>query len=131
MIHAALRFERLDRPRVVLAPFALTVGAVGTAHVRPLGPFKPEPAQVLEQPHEQRVLAALGIGVLDAQHHAAAARPGGEVVEERRARVAKVQGTGRARGKACYVRDSGHIRACYRIGPADPRPRWPRCALGP
>ena len=77
----------------------------------------------------ETVRRALQLGKRDKIHYTI--RPGGEVVEERGARVAEVQGTGRTRGKARDVWSGRHIRTCYRIRPADLRPRWPRCGRAP
>ena len=81
------------------AAFRLRIGARGTANIGPLVPIEPEPAQVDHQPIAVSQLAALDIGVFDAQNESAAGFPSPQMAEKSGARISQMQGSGRTRGK--------------------------------
>ena len=61
-----------ERLVVEFLAFALAIRRMRAADVGALVPLQTEPAQFVELPVEQSLLAAFGIGVLDAQHEATA-----------------------------------------------------------
>ena len=85
---------------VLLEPLRLKIRRVRTADVGPFVPVEPEPPQALDDPRDHVPGRSLGVRVLDAQDERAAMAAREEPVEERRARAADVQITGRRRREA-------------------------------
>lgn len=73
-------------------------------------PCEAEPGEIVHELARELGLAALGVGVFDAQQEAAARVPGEQPVEERCARVTEVQFAARARREAGDERAGGHPR---------------------
>jgi len=78
----------------------LAIRAALILAVRPRIPLDAEPAQIPHEPVHMGLVAALAVGILDAQQELPARVPRQQQVEERGARVSKVQLAGRARGEA-------------------------------
>src|SRR5205823_3007970 len=96
-------------------PLHLPVGPPGTAHVRPLVPREPEPAQIAEDDRLVLGGAPLLIGVLDPEDEGPARLPRPEPVEERGPDAADVEVAGRGGGEAEAGLPGGHAPRLARI----------------
>ena len=90
---------------VPVQPLRLEVRRVRAAHLGPLVPVQPQPAQPVQDAGDHVGRRALDVGVFDAQHEHAAVAAGVEPVEERRAGAADVQV---ARGRRRKTDARGH-----------------------
>ena len=106
---------------VVLQALRLEVGAVRPADLRAFVPVEAEPAQALEDGVEGLGDEARLVGVLDAQHEAAAFVTGEEPVEESGAYVADVRDARRAGSEANANGHGSNIRGSGIIPAARPR----------
>ena len=97
---AAPRPASLRDRRVAIEPLGLPVRAVRAADVGPFVPVEAQPSQVVEDAVLGFARRSLRVGVLDAQHERAAVAARQQPVEQRRARVADVQMSGRTRREA-------------------------------
>src|SRR6185436_5801785 len=75
------------------------VRPVRSADTGPLVPVQPQPPQSVENAGDHVGGGALDVRIFDAQHEDAAVAPGVQPVEQRRARTADVEITGRGRRK--------------------------------
>ena len=107
----AVRLQLREQGAVKIAALRLGIRGRRAADIRPLVPIQTQPAHVRHQLVAKTQLAALDIGVLDAQNEASAALAGPKMAEKGRPRVAQVQGPGGAGRKP---RDDGR-----RIGLTD------------
>src|SRR5690606_27979246 len=105
---------------VQVEPLALEVGAVRAADIRPFVPVQAQPAQRFGDRGDARLVVALLVGILDAQDEGAVVLAGKKVGEERGARAADVQVTGRAGREAhahwsiVWVRHHSLPSPCYK-----------------
>jgi hypothetical protein len=88
---------------------------VAATNVRSFVPLESQPAQVVECTLQHRLVAALSIRILDAQHETAATPARSEEIEQRRARIAQVETTARAGRESGDYSGRRHGRASYRI----------------
>ena len=107
VVSQALLLQFLHAPSVSLRALRLKVRPMisfarpfHVAGRRPFVPFETKPAQAVEDHFHRLPRIARGVGVLDAENERAAGVAGVEPVEQRGARAADVQKTGRTRGKS-------------------------------
>ena len=108
--------ERFDAKLVVLAPLTLEVRST-VAFARPGGvagdwslvPFKPQPAQPLENHIDRLLRVARGVRVFNPQDERAARMPRIQPVEQRRTGTSNVKVAGRTRGKT----DANFHSGCF------------------
>ena len=113
------RAEAVERRRVASAPLRLPVRTVRTAHVGPLVPVDPEPAQLLEDAGLEPRTHPRAVQVLDP--HRQDAPPGSHVQpgEQRGPGVPQVKGPGGTGGESSA--DGGGVRQHILDNPPPPR----------
>src|SRR5262249_28265497 len=85
---------------IAVEAFGLKVRSVRPADLRTFVPLESEPPHAVEDPFHHFVRRSLDVGVCEAQHEHAAVAAGEEPVEERGARTADMQVTGRRGSEA-------------------------------
>ena len=100
--------QTLKAVAVEIEAVGLVVGAVRTAHPRPLIPVDPQPLQLVEEILFEGLGRPGPVGIFDAQHKDAAVMPREKPVEERRPRVADVEFPCRRGGESHPDLWSGH-----------------------
>jgi hypothetical protein len=103
-VREATGIERRGMPGVDRATAGLMVFLARRRAPRTLVPRKAEPFEVFHQRCGEWLLAALGIGIFDAQHELPAVMVREQPAEQRRARVSEMQ---RARGAGGETGDDG------------------------
>ncbi len=100
-VRPAAFLQLREQSSIEFTAFRLRVRCRRTPDVRPLVPVQTQPAQFPHQLVPETKLAALDIGVLDAQNKPPAAFSRPKMAEKSGSSIAQMQGTGRTGRKPC------------------------------